>query len=216
MRVLIYGDSNAWGYLDDGLVIRFAERWPVVMARVLMARGRAVELVEECLPGRTTNLPDPKMGAFVDGAAPFEAILRSQIPLDLILIMLGTNDVKARFDRSADDVVAGLMALSDIVAASEVWPADAPVGARLGFIAPPVLGAKADDPSWDVEGSWVGSRAKTLALPDKIEAACRRRGHLFYDGNRGAKSSDRDPIHWSEATHIRMGQAVAEWVLTTL
>ena len=82
MRVLIYGDSNAWGYLDDGLVIRSAERWPVVMARALSARGRAVELVEECLPGRTTNLPDPKMGAFVDGAAPLEVRLFLSTDID--------------------------------------------------------------------------------------------------------------------------------------
>ena len=111
MRVLVYGDSNSWGYLDDGLVLRFADRWPVEMARALAAQGRPVELVEECLPGRTTNLTDPKMGDFVDGAAPFEAILRSHIPLDLILIMLGTNDVKAHFGRSTDEIIGGLMAL---------------------------------------------------------------------------------------------------------
>ncbi|MAW52598.1 MAG: arylesterase [Geminicoccus sp.] len=216
MRVLVYGDSNSWGYLDDGLVLRFADRWPVEMARALAAQGRPVELVEECLPGRTTNLTDPKMGDFVDGAAPFEAILRSHIPLDLILIMLGTNDVKAHFGRSTDEIIGGLMALSDIVSASEVWPGPDPVGARLGFIAPPVLGPKADDPGWDIEAGWVGSRAKTEVLPDKIEAACRLRGHLFFDGNHGATSSDRDPIHWNEATHVRMGAAVAEWVLKAL
>lgn len=214
MRVLVYGDSNSWGYLDDGLVIRFPLRWPVVMARTMAARGRPIELVEECLPGRTTNLPDPLMGHYVDGAAPFRAILRSHIPLDLILIMLGTNDVKARFDRSADGVVAGLMALSDIVGESEVWTDGEPVGPRLGLIAPPALGRRADDSAWDTESAWTGSREKTLSLPEKIEAACHARGHLFYDGNRGAVSSERDPIHWDEATHIGMGEAVAAWMLT--
>ena len=55
MRILVYGDSNSWGYLDDGSGQRYQNRWPVVMAGELAARGMPVELVEECLPGRTTS-----------------------------------------------------------------------------------------------------------------------------------------------------------------
>lgn len=212
MRILVYGDSNSWGYLDDGLEQRFADRWPVVMARE--AEGLGAVLIEECLSGRTTNLRDPEMGDHVDGAAPLMAILRSHTPLDLVLIMLGTNDLKAQFDRSADDIVAGLAGLSDGVSASELW--DGPVGARLGFIAPPALGPRADDPAWEWADEWRGGRAKSLALTAKVEALCRTRGHLFFDGNKGAVSSDRDPIHWDQQTHVRMGSAVAAWLATVL
>ena len=212
MRILVYGDSNSWGYLDDGLVQRYDQRWPVTMAQHGKAAGW--ELIEECLSGRTTDLPDPVMGAYVDGAAPLLAILRSHQPIDLMLIMLGTNDLKTRFGRSADDIVSGLAVLSDIVAESEIW--DGPVGARLGLIAPPALGAKADAPDWDRSQEWLNGRAMSQALPAKIQALCAARGHLFFDGNRGATSSDIDPIHWSEATHRRMGKAVADWLLTVL
>ena len=101
MRILVYGDSNSWGYLDDGSGQRFADRWPVSMAQALTAAGQHVELVEECLPGRTTNVDDPQEGAWCNGLTPFEAILLSQQPLDRILIMLGTNDLKHRFGRDA-------------------------------------------------------------------------------------------------------------------
>jgi len=178
------------------------------------AEGLGAVLIEECLSGRTTNLRDPEMGDHVDGAAPLMAILRSHTPLDLVLIMLGTNDLKAQFDRSADDIVAGLAGLSDGVSASELW--DGPVGARLGFIAPPALGPRADDPAWEWADEWRGGRAKSLALTAKVEALCRTRGHLFFDGNKGAVSSDRDPIHWDQPTHVRMGSAVAAWLATVL
>ena len=114
MRILVYGDSNSWGYLDDGSGVRFAGRWPVSMASALTAAGQDVELIEECLPGRTTNVDDPQEGAWCNGLTPFEAILLSQQPLDRILIMLGTNDLKHRFGRDASTVTAGLMALVSI------------------------------------------------------------------------------------------------------
>lgn len=212
MRILVYGDSNSWGYLDDGLVQRYAERWPVVMAQHGKTAGW--ELIEECLSGRTTNLPDPEMGAYVDGSTPLLAILRSHRPFDLMLVMLGTNDLKTRFGRSADDIVGGLSALSDIVEESEVW--EGPVKGRLGFIAPPALGARADDPSWDFSAEWLGGRSKSLELPSKIQAMCAARGHLFFDGNQGATSSELDPIHWDESNHHRMGKAVVEWLTTVL
>ena len=84
--------------------------------RALTAAGQDVELIEECLPGRTTNVDDPQEGAWCNGLTPFEAILLSQQPLDRILIMLGTNDLKHRFGRDASTVTAGLMALVSIAA----------------------------------------------------------------------------------------------------
>lgn len=175
MRILVYGDSNSWGYLDDGLVQRYPDRWPVVMARHGKAAGW--ELIEECLSGRTTNLPDPEMGAYVDGSAPLLAILRSHQPFDLMLVMLGTNDLKTRFGRSADDIVGGLSVLSDIVVESEVW--EGPVKGRLGFIAPPALGSRADDPNWDFSAEcWVVDLNR-LSCRRKFKPCVRREAICF-------------------------------------
>ena len=80
MRILIYGDSNSWGYLDDGSGARHPARWPVVMAGDLASRGTEVEVIEECLPGRTSNVDDPQEGAVFNGATPLAAILLSHQP----------------------------------------------------------------------------------------------------------------------------------------
>ena len=97
MRILVYGDSNSWGYLDDGSGRRYENRWPVVMANALTSHGTAVELVEECLPGRTTSTDDAESPngdpALLNGTGPLATILLSQQPLDHIILMLGTNDM---------------------------------------------------------------------------------------------------------------------------
>ena len=211
MRILIYGDSNSWGYLDDGSGMRHPGRWPVVMADELASRGLDVELIEECLPGRTSNADDPLEGAVFNGATPLAAILMSQQPLDHVLIMLGTNDMKARFARDASAIAAGIMTLVDMCAATPCgpggWAATAP--APLTVICPPMLGARADDPAWERYTEWRGGRARSQDLPDVLAATCAGAGVGFIDSNDHAVSSDIDPIHWTGEMHRQFGIAMA-------
>lgn len=215
MRILVYGDSNSWGYLDDGSGQRHDGRWPVVMAGSLAARGHAIELVEECLPGRTTTADDPESPtgdpALLNGAVPLPAILLSQQPLDHILLMLGTNDMKLRFGRDAAAITAGIMALAGIIrtvpAGHGGWDGTAP--APLTVICPPRLGAPADDPDWIRFDEWRGGRATSMELPAMLGTACIAAGIDFIDGNDHAVSSSLDPIHWSAATHERFGAGIA-------
>ena len=230
MRIMVYGDSNSWGYLDeeDGLrePRRFEGRWPVVMARALtghLAKAspqagsglvRAVELVEECLPGRTTDVADPMRGACMNGAGPLEALLLSHTPLDLILLMLGTNDLKVRYERNPAQIVGGMMALSDTIAGLDYWPNVGPLASRprLAVICPPALGLRVDQPGYRFHEDWIGGRDKSLALPGLVAAACEQRGLAFFDANQAVASSERDPIHWTRDSHSAFGAAMAEWV----
>ena len=238
MRIMVYGDSNSWGYLDEENGLReprrFEGRWPVVMARALSGQGqaqvqgqeakvspqagssvvKAVELVEECLPGRTTDVDDPVRGACMNGARPLEALLLSHTPLDLILLMLGTNDLKARYGRSPAEVVGGMMALADTITGLDYWPNVGPVARRprLAVICPPALGARADQPDYRFKNDWVSGRDKSLALPALAAAACEHRGLACFDANQAVASSDRDPIHWTREGHASFGAAMADWV----
>lgn len=218
MRILIYGDSNSWGYLDDGSGARHPGRWPVAMATAMAANGKAVELIEECLPGRTSNADDPLEGAHFNGATPLAAILLSQQPLDRILIMLGTNDMKARFGRDAAGITAGVMSLVGICAKAPCGPGGWSAGATapVTVICPPVLGVRAEDPQWDRYAEWRGGRATSQALPDVLAAACAAAGTGFIDANHFAESSHLDPIHWHADTHLAFGTAMATAMMTTL
>ena len=65
MRILIYGDSNSWGYLDDGSGARHP---PLYCGQQVTASRGMSRVIEECLPGRTSNVDDPQEGAVFNGA----------------------------------------------------------------------------------------------------------------------------------------------------
>ena len=210
-HILVYGDSNSWGYLDDGSGHRFAGRWPVSMTARLLADGYDITLTEECLPGRTTNLDDPQEGPEFNGATPLRAILLSHQPVDHVLIMLGTNDLKRRFSRSAEDIVAAQTGLAEMAASTPCgkggWAASRMPAVTL--ICPPHLGARADEDDWERVAEWRSGRAQSLAMPPLLITAAAAAGIDFIDGNEYAHSSSRDPIHWDEDTHLRFGTGIA-------
>jgi len=219
MRLLIYGDSNSWGYLDDGSGHRYAGRWPrQMLGRLQEGLGqdrRPVELVEECLPGRVTQGEDPVEGPQFDGVAPLLAILLSHQPLDHVVIMLGTNDMKARFDRSAAEIADGVMNLVAITRASTAGPGGwhATAAPEITVICPPMLGERADDPAWMRYDEWRGGLDKSQMLPAVLARTCAAQKVDFINGNEFAASSDRDPIHWRAETHLTFGTALAEHLL---
>ena len=216
MRILTYGDSNSWGFLDDGAGLRFADRWPVTMAKALEAqRGHPIQLIEECLPGRTTAYPDPQEGPEYNGLPYLKPALLSHAPLDMVLVMLGTNDVKARFDASADDIANNLISLAKIIRRAPVgngkWR-DAPPPSVV-LIAPANLGKRAIDPQWIRVQEWQDGFEKMQALPallsEKIAALSDDDVH-FMDANDAVTPSMRDPIHWAQACHLKMGEMMAK------
>ena len=110
--ILCYGDSNTWGYnprTQDRFPI--AERWTGVLAHKLGAEFR---VVEEGLNGRTTVWDDPIEG-YKNGKEYLIPCLESHRPIDLVVIMLGTNDLKKRFSVSAYDIAQSVGVLVEIV-----------------------------------------------------------------------------------------------------
>ncbi|MEJ1939187.1 hypothetical protein WDZ92_53995, partial [Nostoc sp. NIES-2111] len=95
--ILLYGDSNTFGMppMKEPVWDRLsaAERWPGVARAAL---GQGWTLIDEALPGRTTLRDDPIEGSHKNGRAVLPAILESHWPLDGFVLMLRTNDLKAR------------------------------------------------------------------------------------------------------------------------
>lgn len=119
IRVLCYGDSNTWG--DPALgKPRFAAnvRWPGRLQDLL---GPNYEIIEEGLCGRTTDIDDPKREGR-NGKTYLISCLETQKPIDLFILLLGTNDFKERFNRSAKDVVEGIKGLLELVKNSGAAP----------------------------------------------------------------------------------------------
>ena len=105
-RILCFGDSNTWG-LIPGTDKRFADgvRWTSIIRNDLEQSG--YEIIEEGLCGRTTIFEDPdRIGRAGDKLLP--VFLESHAPLDMVIIMLGTNDCKTRYGASASVIARGL------------------------------------------------------------------------------------------------------------
>ncbi|MBQ9959278.1 MAG: acylhydrolase, partial [Oscillospiraceae bacterium] len=93
-RILCYGDSNTWGYIG-GVGERFGRdvRWT---GRLQTLLGSDYTVIEEGLNSRTTVWDDP-VEMHKNGYTYLMPCLQTHRPLDLVIIMLGTNDLERRF-----------------------------------------------------------------------------------------------------------------------
>ena len=198
--ILVFGDSNTWGY-DPATGGRFAPqtRWAGVMGRAL---GPQHHVIEEGLNGRTTVFVDPiepdRRGA--DYLAP---CLRSHAPLDLLVIALGCNDMKARFNVSAAEIAYGAERLVMLALAEPAGPKGRPP--RVLLVAPPPL-AKLTG----FADMFRGAEAKSRDLAPRYAEVAERRGIGFVDSGQFIHCSDLDGIHYEADQHAVLGRALAE------
>ena len=204
--LLCFGDSNTHGtppIVTRGVHDRFgpAIRWPRVAASLLPGW----EVVEEGLPGRTAQFPDPVMGEHMDARPALKVALQSHGPLDAMALMLGTNDVKARFGATPERVAAGIAGLLDIALSDEMQARHG--GLRVLVVCPPPV-----EEVGPFAGEFLGARALSLALAPLYGRLARARGCGFLDAGEVIAVSPVDGIHFEPDAHRRLGEAVAEAV----
>jgi lysophospholipase L1-like esterase len=201
--VLLYGDSNTHGTLalahfDDRRRLDRGQRWPGLLAAALPGW----HVIEEGLPGRTTVHDDPIEGDHRNGLSVLPAILESHRPLDLVVIKLGTNDLKPRFAVTARDIALSVGRLIRAVLAAGCGPADG-APAILVICPPPILETGC------LSEIFAGGAAKSRALPPLLAAECARHGAAFLDAGKHIAVDPLDGIHYDAAAHAALGQAVA-------
>ena len=133
-RILCYGDSNTWGYdPDSGLRYDEKTRYTKVLAALL---GQNYEVIEEGLPGRTSAY-DTDVDAFVNGRTYLYPCLSSHTPLDLIIIMLGSNDLSTGGKVNAYYAAAGVERLVNLI---RHWSIDQKTACpKILIVSPPLL-----------------------------------------------------------------------------
>ena len=179
-------------------VIARDKRWTGVLRQAL---GEGYLVIEEGLNGRTTVWDDPIEG-YKNGKEYLIPCLETHKPIDLVIIMLGTNDLKMRFSVPACDIAAGAGVLVDIVAKSETGPGDSAPPVLL--IAPPPV-AKLSEFAEMFEGG----KAKSEMLSHHFRLVAEERGCALLDASEVIVSSDVDGIHFDLDEHRKLGEAVA-------
>ncbi|QQA43091.1 SGNH/GDSL hydrolase family protein [Pelagovum pacificum] len=209
--LLCFGDSNTWGAPATGVIgapglaRRFGPgvRWPSVCARAL---GEGWELVEEGLPGRTAQFEDPVMGAHMDGRPALRMALNSHGPLDVLAIMLGTNDAKCRFAPTPKRITAGIAGLVDVARSRDQQ--DRHGGFSILLICPPIV-----EEVGPFAAEFHGATEAMTGLAEEYAALAHANGCGFLDANDVIKVSPLDGIHFNEPEHDALGQAVAKAIL---
>jgi lysophospholipase L1-like esterase len=197
-RILCYGDSNTWGY-EPATGERFPEgvRWPGVLQEML---GESFRVVEEALNGRTTVQDDP-VEEHRNGRTYLRPCLESHAPLDLVVIALGINDLKARFGLSASDVADGVGVLASIAKTSGAGPSGK--ASEVLIVVPPPVGRLTD-----AAQMFRGAEEKSRGLSEQYRRVARQRGCALLDAGGVVVSSDEDGIHLEAAEHGKLGEAV--------
>lgn len=205
-HIVCFGDSNTHGYCadprdnaDGGNRFNEDERWT---CRLQKALGEAYLVTEEGLSGRTTVFQDP-IHESMDGLSAIYSVLKSHEPVDLLVIMLGTNDTKERFCANAPTIGKGMERLVTKAKTVNCWGGKKP---NILIVAPPAIQEGFFDP---VMGD--DCREKSLATAQYLQEAARNTGCHFMDAE-GCEFNAIDHMHLTCAGHKELAHRLASLI----
>jgi len=199
---LCYGDSNTWGHRpEDGSRYHRDQRWPGVLQDKL---GSEWSVIEEGLCGRTTLFDDPLMEER-NGKRYLIPCLETHAPLDLVVLMLGTNDLKMQFNLPVEAVAQGCEILGNMILSSGCGIAGG--APKLLLLAPPPI-----IETGCFAASYAGGAAKSLYFANLFRDVAERLACSFFDVATVASSSLVDGIHLDLDGHKALGKALAETI----
>lgn len=200
MRILCYGDSNTWGYRPVvGGRYEKKERWT---GRLQALTG--YEIIEEGLNGRTTVFSDC-LEPYRNGLEYAAPCVMSHLPLDLILIMLGTNDAKRRYHVTASEIARGL---GEVIRQMRWFCERKGAEPDILVVAPPLAAIKENDGDFDIETNEVIRRLET-----EYEALAKEMGCEFFRASDYVDDIGADGLHLTLRGHERLAEGLAEYLM---
>lgn len=207
-HIVCFGDSNTHGYCAaTGGRFNEAQRWTCLLAEKL---GQEYHIAEEGLSGRTASFPDP----IYEGLSGLDYIypcLMSHEPVDLLIVMLGTNDTKERFGLSAACIALGLKRLLvKAIVADEAWRGARP---NILLVTPQEIDARYEETEI-VTTMGHGCAEKSQGLREEYAKIAELIGCHYLDANDvlSAGPNTIDYMHLTEEGHRQLADALAEKV----
>ena len=200
--VLCYGDSLTWGYIPDGSGRHaLGDRWPEVLQTEL---GSRVHIVTDGLNGRTTAFDDHLSGFERNGAKTLTTVLGAHFPLDLVIIMLGSNDMKSFICGNAQGTKRGMQRLIEIVRTAP-YQMNAKVPQIL-IMSPPAL-TPIDE--LDFQRTFEQGIEQSRLLAAFYKNAAELADCAFFDAGSVARTSPLDGVHLDAENTRAIGKAIA-------
>ena len=210
--ILCYGDSNTWGCIprwkDLGVPSERYDQDTRWTGRLSALLGDGYHIIEEGLGGRTSIYDFPGE-SWRNGLPYFQPCLLSHRPLDLVVIMLGTNDLHACLHPSAERLGDGIRTLVDVVRATPKCGRDNTPPPIL-VIAPAHI--KEAQGRKEVYPKLGGEKGEALSrqFAAVYRQAAEDLGCHFLDAARYAQPSDADGLHWMPESHRLLADALAQ------
>lgn len=201
--IVCYGDSNTWGLIPPNHPTDVPERhpkmdrWYSIMADRL---GNDIEVIAEGLSGRTTVFDDTIEGIYRNGQRAILCAIESHAPVDLLIVMLGTNDFKSQFGHTAYISARGILTLIELVQGHFVLSEKSP---EILVVTPCAISENAEIEMWGNAAQRSKNHAGYLAQ------VAERTGCFHFDANKVAKVGN-DGIHLTKVAHRKLGEALAD------
>lgn len=202
-HILCFGDSNTHGYIPGGGRYDDNTRWTSILAKNL---GDGYAIHEEGLNGRTTSMDDP-FKPYKNALDYIIPCLQTHEPLDLTILMLGSNDMKQYFSPSLEKIIAGLRKLLEII----MEYTDAPIL----LVSPILLGDKMPESPF-VDSFPPSSISLSHQLGDAVYDLAKEMNVHFLNAAKIAEPSPRDSLHLEPEGHKQLAEAFTQKVLQIL
>lgn len=206
--ILCYGDSLTFGSIANGGRHRFEDRWPTRLEVGLEGKAR---VIAEGLGGRTTVFDDHTLEADRNGARILPVMLASHSPLDAVVIMLGTNDLKNFLCGSASGAASGVKRLVEIVRNypyAEGYPVP-----KVVIVSPPKV---VETDHADLGPMFEGGIEVSAALSGHYRRIAGDLGCAFFDAASVAVADPADGVHLDAANTRAIGEALVPVVKSVL
>lgn len=206
--ILCYGDSNTWGQTPDKTGRRrpLNIRWTGVLQKKL---GDDYNIIEEGLSSRTTDLDyDKKPGR--NGRTYLEPCLDSHMPLDIVILMLGTNDFKIEFNRSVEEIAQAIRGLVKLI--QEKTAKYDGNSAKIVLVSPILVDGDAPRiKEWYAAHYDENSVKKSEELAGSLREVAEDVGCYFANAAQVAKAGE-DGIHLDEESHQALADFLAQQI----
>jgi len=207
-RILCFGDSNTWGYVPMGMAKKrysIKERWPGILQTKL---GDEYEIIEEGLGGRTTMFDDPRPDfPERNGLKILPAILETHLPLDFVIIMLGTTDTKEMLGLSSVKTTEGMRRIVKIIKNFKTLEKTLPP--KILIVVPPIVNEKANFAS----KLFKGGTAKAKELIESYKNLAKEENVLYLNPTEQVQVDEEDGVHIGSEGHKKLAELVYEKIM---
>jgi len=207
-RILCFGDSNTWGY-DTETLERFDEdtRWTYKLSEAL---GDDYIVIEEGQNGRTSCFDDP-LDPSKNGSHYLVPCLQTHDPLDLMVLMIGTNDLKQRYAATAKNIAESIQRLVKMAQHTEVWKNEP----KILLVAPIIVGKEYEKALYG-ENLGAGCHEKSVLLVKYVKMVAEENECYYMDANDFVTATPIDWLHIDKKSQLPFAIGVKAKVMKIL